>query len=542
MRSKLITVAALALSLGALAQHDARPIDLRSALGNKQIPPVGFNARKPDALEAAKKSKRELFDKESLERFYNNKTAEYFVESLPDFPADLGEIYSGLITIDPSNSEDALFFVFQPKLGEPSEDLTIWLNGGPGCSSLNGWLQENGRWAWSSGTFAPVENPYSWVNLTNMLWVEQLIGTGFSTGTPKATSQEETAQDFIKAFKRFEETFGISNYKIYVTGESYAGRYVPYISAAMLDQNDTEYCNLSGALRYDPVIGAFDKVQQQMTAYPFIEANNNLFNFNQTLLDGFKLQHQNCGYEAYIDQYLTFPPSGVQPEMLYKSSDPEEALCDVFMYGYFFAWQINPCFNVYHITNMCPLAYDVLGSPTGLLYAPNGIYFNRTNVKAAMHAPDVDWTLCSVDPVYAGGTACPHENGDLSVDPIQTVLPQVIEATNRVLVSGGAYDYVVISNGTLLAIQNMTWNGQLGFQSQPSEEIYIDIVDTFYAPIFEANGLPGFPGDQTTMGIQHFERGLMWAETFQASHMQPETQPRVAYRHLQWLLGHVEKL
>lgn len=76
--------------------------------------------------------------------------------------------------------------------------------------------------------------------------VDQPLGTGYSIGTPKATTQEETALDFIKFFKNFELLFGIRKYKIYVTGESYAGRYVPYISAAMLDQNDTEHYDLSG--------------------------------------------------------------------------------------------------------------------------------------------------------------------------------------------------------------------------------------------------------------------------------------------------------
>lgn len=40
--------------------------------------------------------------------------------------------------------------------------------------------------------------------------------------------------------------YEIKNFRIFMSGESYAGRYVPYISAAMLDQNDTEYYDLSG--------------------------------------------------------------------------------------------------------------------------------------------------------------------------------------------------------------------------------------------------------------------------------------------------------
>lgn len=81
-------------------------------------------------------------------------------------------------------------------------------------------------------------------NLCNR--VEQPVGTGYSIGDIRATSEEEIAQDFIRFFKNFEKAFGIKNFKIYVTGESYAGRYVTYISAAMLDEKDKTYYDLSG--------------------------------------------------------------------------------------------------------------------------------------------------------------------------------------------------------------------------------------------------------------------------------------------------------
>ena len=78
--------------------------------------------------------------------------------------------------------------------------------------------------------------------------VEYPVGAGFSLGQVTADTEEEISQDFIKFFKNFQETFGIKNYKIYVTGESYAGRYIPYVSAAMIDANDTEYYDLKGGL------------------------------------------------------------------------------------------------------------------------------------------------------------------------------------------------------------------------------------------------------------------------------------------------------
>lgn len=94
----------------------------------------------------------------------------YLVNSLPDVAFDIGEMYSGSMPIDKGDNSRSLFFVYQPKIGDPVDEVTIWLNGGPGCSSLEGFFQENGRFLWQAGTLAPVENPYSWVNLTNMLW------------------------------------------------------------------------------------------------------------------------------------------------------------------------------------------------------------------------------------------------------------------------------------------------------------------------------------------------------------------------------------
>ena len=99
----------------------------------------------------------------------------FLVDHLPDVHFDVGELYSGLIPIENGNDSRALFFAFQPKLGDPVDEVTIWLNGGPGCSSLEGFFQENGRFLWLPGTYQPVENPYSWVNLTNVLWYAPLL-------------------------------------------------------------------------------------------------------------------------------------------------------------------------------------------------------------------------------------------------------------------------------------------------------------------------------------------------------------------------------
>ena len=82
-------------------------------------------------------------------------------------------------------------------------------------------------------------------------------------------------------------------------------------------------------------------------------------------------------------------------------------------------------------------------------------------MKAALHVPEsISWAACNLhafDPIL-----------DKSPGPMQYVLPRVIEATNRTLIGGGDYDFQVLTNGTLMNIQNMTWNGKLGFQRAPS--------------------------------------------------------------------------
>ncbi len=77
-------------------------------------------------------------------RYYNKQTAPYLIEQWPDVRFNTGEFYSGLIPIDESNPERNLFFIFKPAMDAPTNDITIWLNGGPGCSSLTGFFQENG--------------------------------------------------------------------------------------------------------------------------------------------------------------------------------------------------------------------------------------------------------------------------------------------------------------------------------------------------------------------------------------------------------------
>lgn len=58
--------------------------------------------------------------------------------------------------------------------------------------------------------------------MTNIVYIEQPVGTGFSTGPVTITSEEELAAQFMGFWRNFIDTFGMHGYKVYIAGESYA--------------------------------------------------------------------------------------------------------------------------------------------------------------------------------------------------------------------------------------------------------------------------------------------------------------------------------
>lgn len=424
---------------------------------------------------------------------------------------------------DKANETSELYFWFFPTENEAaSDEITIWLNGGPGCSSLEGFLQENGPISWQYGSGPnPVQNLWSWSNLTNMVWVEQPVGTGFTQGNATATSQEEVAEQFLGFFKNFIDTFGLKNRKVYVTGESYAGRYVPYIADAMLTKNDTDYFDVKGIMIYDPSV-AEDSLLEDIPAVAFVDKWADLFNFNKSFTDDIHKRADACGYTDYMNTYLTFPPPGKFPEP--KNNASVEG-CSLWSDIYNAVFYTNPCFDVYAVATTCPLLWDPLGFPGSFDYVVAGteIYFNRTAVQKAINAPVQPWAECS--------------NGVLDTDTSPQssweVIPRVIDALDRTVIVHGELDYVLLFNGTLMAIQNMTWGGLQGFQSPPSDRFFVPYHDDLSLTSLSAKG---------EMGITHTERKLTWVQQAMSGHMVPQYQPSSAYRQLEFLLGRIDSL
>ncbi|KAF2221900.1 carboxypeptidase D [Elsinoe ampelina] len=454
-------------------------------------------------------------------------TVEFAVDgtAIPDVDFDIGEAYAGLLPISNAPNASQLYFFFQPSANvNASDEIMIWLNGGPGCSSLEGLLQENGPFQWQYGTFKPVANNYRWSNLTNMVWVEQPVGTGFTQGTPTATNEDEAAAQFLGFWKNFIDTFSLHGRKVFIAGESYAGYYVPYIANAMLNTNDTTYYGVDGIMIYDPTL-TYDVVQGDLVATAYVDYFHTAFNLNATFMADIHNRSAACGYDDFLATYLSdaaFPPKGPLPTPPnVKYSDDS---CSIWNDIYKAVSLLNPAFDIYQIFTTPPILWDVLGFPGSFDYLPTGaeIYFNRTDVQRAINAPVQKWTEC------ADGVL----DRDTSAAPALSVLPSVIERTSRTIIAHGKLDYLLIANGSLIAIQNMTFNGAQGFSVPPSQ------FEEFYVPYHSELGLGNLAG-AGVMGHFHTERGLTYVDIDMAGHMVPQYTPSAAYRQLEFLLGRI---
>jgi carboxypeptidase D len=146
-----------------------------------------------------------------------------------------------------------------------------------------------------------------------------------------------------------------------------------------------------------------------------------------------------------------------------------------------------------------------------------------------MQCTDVD--VFADDPVRNTSGYAPS---DQSLGPAQDgVLARVIEYTNNTIIGSGNLDMLLNTNGTLLAIQNMTWNGLQGLQSYPDTPFY-----TPYHP--EYNG--GSEAGAGLLGYWGAERGLTFYQVQLSGHELPGYAPGAAYRMLELLLGRISSL
>ncbi|GMY19410.1 serine carboxypeptidase-like 45, partial [Fagus crenata] len=185
--------------------------------------------------------------------------------SLPGQPQVSFQQFAGYIFVD-EKQERALFYYFVEAETQPaSKPLVLWLNGGPGCSSIGeGAFVEHGPFRPSGDIL--VKNEYSWNKEANILYLESPAGVGFSYSTNKSfytyVDDVITARDnliFLQHwFTKFPE---YQDRDFFLTGESYAGHYVPQL-AQLIVQSDLKF-NLKGIATGNPLLDYINDFNSQ---------------------------------------------------------------------------------------------------------------------------------------------------------------------------------------------------------------------------------------------------------------------------------------
>ena len=188
------------------------------------------------------------------------------VVGLPGAGADVTS-HAGFLTVNKELKSNLFFWFFPCQQASPDDaPVVLWLQGGPGAPSMFGLFEENGPFNADSDLNLVARN-LSWTNTHNMLYIDSPTGTGFSftdDAAGYATNQDDVARDLYSALTQFFtafETFQDNDF--YITGESYAGKYVPAIALRIHQENPTAQLkmNLQGMAIGDGSVDPISKVQ-----------------------------------------------------------------------------------------------------------------------------------------------------------------------------------------------------------------------------------------------------------------------------------------
>lgn len=140
--------------------------------------------------------------------------------------------------LDVAEDKHLWFALFESRSNPAKDPLQLWLNGGPGCSSSTGLLFELGPCRIANKGESVVPNPHSWNNKANLLFLDQPVNVGYSYGDADVNNTPAAAEDVYAFLQLFLQKFDkYSKLPFHVSGESYAGTYIPRIGAVIHEKN-----------------------------------------------------------------------------------------------------------------------------------------------------------------------------------------------------------------------------------------------------------------------------------------------------------------
>lgn len=382
--------------------------------------------------------------------------------------------------LDLGNGDDMFYWLFRSRDSPDSDPLVIWLTGGPGCSSELALFYENGPYT-INDDLSLSRNEHSWNTNANLLYVDQPVGTGFSHAkdpTHYARNEKMVAENFYRFLLKFFATFPeLKGRALYITGESYAGHYIPAI-ADFIVRNPDEDMNLAGVAIGNGWVDPYD----QYPAYAdFARENNLISNLHYYVLKG------------AMKACRLLIKSGLWPIAFYECQ-----LASTTVLGN----PLAPNFNVYDIRKKCEnplLCYDFNNMDK---------FINREDVKAELGVSKRSWSNCNM-------VVHTFMLGDW-VTNMQSNVVNLLNNKVRVLVYSGDKDWVCNWRGGEAWTNSLQWEYKQDFNQKAFDKWNIN--------------------DETVGEFKNISN-LTFLRVYNAGHMVPMDQPKVALSMLNQFLG-----
>eukprot|EP00928_Gymnodinium_smaydae_P080761 TRINITY_DN6439_c0_g1_i4.p1 TRINITY_DN6439_c0_g1~~TRINITY_DN6439_c0_g1_i4.p1 ORF type:complete len:485 (-),score=57.86 TRINITY_DN6439_c0_g1_i4:125-1579(-) len=329
------------------------------------------------------------------------------VVSLPGWDGDLPTTwYSGYLNFGKKH----LHYVFiETESKDPTAPVVLWMNGGPGCSSMDGLFYEHGPLLIDQDGKSFTRNPQAWTKLANMLYMEAPVGVGYSYSEDKEDTQHlddnQTAADNLQALKAFFAMF--PEYKereFYVSGESYGGVYVPTLSLKIFQDKSVDW-KMKGFIVGN---GVFDWNLMAQSSIPFLYGHGAISSQQmaeadlachgkyadpsdacQDVLD--RLMKNAAGLNAYDYYRNCFSESSAND---LSKSKPRPIL----------GWHLAKNADLFHTLVQAPRpAHPALGENVPCIDSVGGTnWLGREDVRQALHIePSLpSWQICSASIHY----------------------------------------------------------------------------------------------------------------------------------------------
>ncbi|CAN6912066.1 unnamed protein product [Brassica oleracea] len=346
--------------------------------------------------------------------------------------------YSGFVTTNEKLGRALFYWLIEAAEDPASKPLVLWLNGGPGCSSVGfGEAEEIGPFHIKPDGKTLYLNQYSWNQAANILFLDAPVGVGFSYSNTSSdlltNGDKRTAQDSLTFLLKWVERY--PEYKgreFYIVGESYAGHYIPQLSQAIVRHNQAsgeKKINLKG---YMVGNGLMDDRQDQLGLFQYIWTLGFISDQTYTLL---KLQ---CGLEPFIH-------SSEACNNALEISDKEMGNID--HYSVFTPACVESASQSRMLLNRRPVNSRVSEQYDPCTEKHSKVYFNLPEVQRALHVPPEvapsKWDTCNY---------VVNENWNDCASSVLDIYHELIAAGIRIWVFSGDADAVVPVTSTRYSI------------------------------------------------------------------------------------------